>query len=486
MNPIASDMSEAQSTTGRLARAIDLSFENNVMPSLAHYTSIACLSPEFDPDWVQTGALHEAAEHLLAWCEQRDLGDANIEIVELEGLTPVLFAEIAATDPQRSDSTTLIYGHFDKQPPLGDWREGLEAFRAVREGDRLYGRGSADDGYATFSAMCALEVLRENALGHGRVLVLIEASEESGSPDLEPYITHLARRIGEQQLIVCLDASCATYDRLWVTTSLRGLLNGELRVDVLKEGVHSGLGGGIVPSSFRICRQLLSRLEDERTGEITVSALNTTLPAHRVNEIAEVAAEFGDEVAGIFPGVQGLELQGHDTAERIIRGTWESALEVTGAEGMPALRDAGNVLRPYTALKVSIRLPPNCDPVKAGRAVEATLTKDPPNGATVSFSVDQMANGWDAAVLAPWLGRALDEASTSFFGAQWRAMGGGGSIPFMAALAGRFPDAQFLATGVLGPQSNAHGVNEFLHIPTAKAVTATIAHVLSTMPRRNV
>jgi acetylornithine deacetylase/succinyl-diaminopimelate desuccinylase-like protein len=475
-------MTRTNAGAERLAHDIDLSFEQVVLPSLGEYIEIACLSPAFDPNWAQTGAMHKAAEHLLSWCRGRALREAHFEIVELDGLTPVLFAEIAATDPQRRDSTTLVYGHFDKQPPLGDWRDGLEAFRAVREGDRLYGRGSADDGYATYSAMCALEALTANALQHGRVVILIESSEESGSKDLDSYFAHLAHRIGEPRLVVCLDSGCATYDRLWMTTSLRGVLVGNLRVDVLDDGIHSGMGGGIVPSSFRIARELLSRLENEHTGEIALSELNATIPSHRDHEIAAVADEFGEDVIETFPTVKGLKLRGSGPKERLVEGTWKPALEVIGAEGLPALKDAGNVLRAHTTLKLSIRLPPTCDPTRAARAVASTLLHDPPDGASVSFTVEQSANGWDAPVLAPWLARALDEASPAFFKAPWRAIGFGGTIPFLAALADRFPDAQFLATGVLGPEANAHGPNEFLHIPTFKALTATIAHVLAVAP----
>jgi acetylornithine deacetylase/succinyl-diaminopimelate desuccinylase-like protein len=465
-----------------LSEIIDRVFESDVVPELARYTEIPCLSPSFDPDWAANGAIGEAASLLVAWCKSREVSGVAIEIVEIDGLTPVIFAEIAPTDPARAASTTLIYGHLDKQPPLGNWREGLSAFTPVREGDRLYGRGTADDGYATFAAFSALEALEKTGGSHGRIVMLIEASEESGSPDLTAYLDALAGRIGTPSLVICLDSGCATYDRLWVTTSLRGVLVGSLRVDVLEEGVHSGHAGGIVPSSFRLARQLLSRLEDETTGEILLAELNTEIPPHRRAEIRQVADEIGPDAAGFFPTVPGLVLTGSDIADRIERGTWRPALALTGADGIPAVREGGNVLRAFTELKFSIRLPPNCDAETARGAIARVLSENPPDGARVTVHFEQPGQGWDAPATESWLADALEEASLAYFGAPPRLMGLGGSIPFMAELGLRYPGTQFVATGVLGPESNAHGPNEFLHIPTAKALTACVAHVLRVSP----
>jgi acetylornithine deacetylase/succinyl-diaminopimelate desuccinylase-like protein len=292
----------------------------------------------------------------------------------------------------------------------------------------------------------------------------------------------LSARIGSPNLVVCLDSGCVTYDRLWVTASLRGNLVGTLRVDVLREGVHSGAAGGVVPSSFRILRRLLSRVEDEETGEILLPELHAPVPEGRGAELRAVADEFGDVVAGRFPAVDGLRLRGDSPAERLLNETWRPALAVTGMDGIPSTRDGGNVLRPFTTAKLSFRLPPSCDAEAALVAVRHALESDPPDGAKVSFS-GESAPGWDAPPPAAWLAAASDEASLAYFGHDARSIGEGGSIPFMASLGKRYPDVQFLATGVLGPESNAHGPNEFLHVPTAKAVTASVAHVLDAHAR---
>ncbi len=456
-------------------------FMTNGLPVLERYTAIECLSPDFDANWQSHGAIDEAVELLAKWCTERELAD-SVEVVRLPGRTPLLFAEIAATEGAANRATTLLYGHFDKQPALGPWEDGLAPFTPVLRGDRLYGRGTADDGYATFAALSAIESLAKRGVPHGRIVVIIEGSEESGSPDLDDYLDHLAPRLGTPGLVICLDSGCVTYDRLWVTTSLRGIIAGNLRVEVLTNGVHSGQAGGIVPSSFRIARQLLSRIEDEATGEVLLKELTSEVPPHRLAEIAQVAEGFGMAGAGQFPIVDGLELFGESAAERIERGTWRASLAVTAQAGMPDLEAGGNVLRPFTTLKLSIRLPPNVDAARATAAVTKALTSDPPQGAHVTFDAPHLAQGWDAPPLAGWLSEALDAASRSHFGTGPSAIGLGGSIPFLDSLGRRYPATQFLATGVLGPESNAHGPNEFLHLPTAAAVTCCVADILAAVP----
>jgi acetylornithine deacetylase/succinyl-diaminopimelate desuccinylase-like protein len=387
--------------------------------------------------------------------------------------------EIPGQGPTGSKDTVLLYGHLDKQPEMTGWREGLNAWEPVREGDRLYGRGGADDGYSSFASLAALRALHEQGLPHARCVVLIEAGEESGSPDLPAYIEALAGRIGTPSLIVCLDSGCGNYDQLWMTTSLRGLVAGNLRVQILEEGVHSGDASGIVPSSFRILRQLLSRIEDEKTGRVLIEALHVEVPAERLAQAKATAAVLGHELFSKFPWAAGGRPMTNDPLEMMLNKTWRPALSVTGVEGMPPLGSAGNVLRPQTAVKLSMRIPPRLEPEKATRALKETLEKDPPYGARVRFEGEKASTGWDAPALAPWLAKAIEKASQQYFGKPAMAMGEGGSIPFMGMLGERFPQAQFLITGVLGPHSNAHGPNEFLHVPTGKKLTACVASVVA-------
>ncbi len=449
--------------------AIDAAWEQRIVPALSAYTRIPCLSPAFDPDWAERGAIAAAVELLADWVHAQD-GALTTEIVQLPGRTPVLLV-----DNGGSGDPIVVYGHMDKQPPLGEWRSGLAPYEPVREGDLLYGRGTADDGYSTFAAVTGL---LEAGGGTGRVLILIEASEESGSPDLSAYLEHLAPRIGTPRLVVCLDSGGLSYDRLWLTSSLRGNLVVTVTVDVLTEGIHSGQGGGVVPSSFRILRRILSGIEDEVDGRILLPELvGAGMPdAHRAN-LETLAAEFPDSAA---PVVDGLHLLGADPLARLAARTWGAALEVVGADGLPKPRDGGNVLRPSTTLKFSLRLPPDVDAQAACDALISAIRTD--EGAHVTIDVEGVAQGWVAPPLDPRIAATLDRVSTERFGRAAGAVGEGGSIPFLADLQRGFPGTQFVATGVLGPHSNAHGPNESLHIPMAKAVTHAVAEILKASP----
>jgi acetylornithine deacetylase/succinyl-diaminopimelate desuccinylase-like protein len=310
-------------------------------------------------------------------------------------------------------------------------------------------------------------------------VVIIEACEESGSYDLPHYIDHLRERIGSPSLVICLDSGAGNYDQLWLTVSLRGMAAGTLRVEVLTEGVHSGYASGVVPSSFRVARQLLSRLEDETSGQILPDYLQADIPDQRQRQSRRMAEALGDGVFRAYPFCDGVEPQGGDNYERILNRTWRPALSVTGADGLPPLASAGNVLRPQTSLKLSLRLPPTVDGAEASRQLQATLESDPPQNARVQFEPDHPASGWNAPNIAPWLEQSLEQASQAAFAQSVMYMGEGGTIPFMAMLGEFFPQAQFVITGVLGPNSNAHGPNEFLHVPFARKLTTCVTQVLA-------
>jgi acetylornithine deacetylase/succinyl-diaminopimelate desuccinylase-like protein len=450
-------------------------WEGEILPALTEYIRIPNKSQAFDAQWREHGHMDQAVALVERWCRAQPIPGLVVEVHRLEGRAPVVLMEVPGTGPD----TVLLYGHLDKQPEMTGWREGLSPWTPVREGDRLYGRGGADDGYSAFASLTAIRILHDQKIPHARCVVLIEAGEESGSPDLPAYIDALAARIGEPSLVVCLDSGCANYDQLWSTTSLRGLVGGVLRVEVLREGVHSGSAGGVVPSSFRVVRQLLSRIEDERSGQVLLDALHTTIPAQRVAQAEASAEALRNEVFDSMPWAGSTGPTTDRVVDLLLARTWRPSLSITGAEGLPALANAGNVLRPFTSVKLSMRIPPRVDPAAAASALKAALEKDPPYGARVTFTGEQSASGWDAPPLAPWLSVASEKASRDFFGKPAMSMGEGGTIPFMAMLGEKFPAAQFLITGVLGPQSNAHGPNEFLHIPMGKRLTCCVAAVVA-------
>ncbi len=459
------------------ARAlIEPTWEKSILPVLREYIAIPAKSPAFDRDWAAHGHLDRAVALAREWCETQALPGLSIEVVTLPGRTPVLWLEYPGTG---SDETVLLYGHLDKQPEMQGWDADLGPWKPVVRDGRLYGRGGADDGYAVFASLLALRVLREQGLEHARCGVLIETCEESGSYDLPAYIDHLAPRIGRPGLVVCLDSGCGNYDQLWCTTSLRGLAAGVLKVEVLEEGVHSGDAGGVVPSSFRVARRLLSRLEDEQSGEIRLHELQAEIPAQRRRQAQAAAQVLGDAAFERFPFQGGAGPVARHGPELVLNRTWRASLEVVGAEGIPSLADAGNVLRPGTSLLISLRLPPTVDPALARDRIRETLEADPPYGARVSFKPGFVAPGWNAPALAPWLERSLETVSRDWFGPPAVMMGEGGTIPFMGMLGEKFPDAQFVITGVLGPGSNAHGPNEFLHLGTAQRLTGCVAQILA-------
>ncbi len=461
--------------TNKTSRFVEHVWADSIIPSLKEYLTIPNQSPAYDPQWATNGYMDQATELIAEWVRAQQIPGLTLDIIRLEGRTPLIFIEI----PGDSSETVVLYGHLDKQPPMEGWNEGLGPWKPVIKEGRLYGRGGADDGYSAFASLTAIKALKLLGVPHARCVIIIEADEESGSGDLPHYIDALQTRIGSPSLVICLDSGCGNYEQLWVTTSLRGLANGTLTVSTLTEGVHSGAASGIVPSTFRILRQLLSRLENEQTGEILPGDLYVEVPEERLRQVTATAHTLGATVHSEFPFQPGTAPVTRDVREALLNRTWRPQLAVTGAGGLPSLDRSGNVLRPVTAVKISLRLPPTADANAATTTLKQLFEKNPPYGAKVTFEAEQCAFGWNAPPLEPWLENSLKNASQEFFGKETCYMGEGGTIPFMAMLGEKFPRAQFMITGVLGPRSNAHGPNEFLDIRTGMRVTCSVAHVLA-------
>jgi acetylornithine deacetylase/succinyl-diaminopimelate desuccinylase-like protein len=457
-------------------------WDREITPALVEYIRIPAKSPAFDPDWAAHGFIDQAVEHMAGWARGKikDLPGATLEIVRLEGRTPVIFIEAPGdASSEIGDDTVLLYGHLDKQPEMTGWSDGLGPWEPVIRDDKLYGRGGADDGYAIYASVTALLALQAQGVKRARCVVLIEACEESGSFDLPFYVDHLSARIGSPSLVICLDSGCGNYDQLWLTTSLRGMTGGRLTVEVLEEGVHSGDASGVVPDSFRLARALLSRVEDAATGQVLPPVCNVDIPADRIRQAKVAAQALGEGAWRKFPFAGDTQPVTRDIAELLLNRSWRPTLTVIGAEGLPPPANAGNVLRPSTTLALSFRLPPTADATACGKALEAALTADPPQGAKITYTSAGAASGWNAPPLAPWLETAVQNASQATFGREAALMGEGGSIPFIGMLGEKFPSAQFVITGVLGPHSNAHGPNEFIHLPTGRKVTASAALILA-------
>jgi acetylornithine deacetylase/succinyl-diaminopimelate desuccinylase-like protein len=463
------------SNESALRRHVETAWSESIVPQLCEYVRIPNKSPLFDPEWDAHGHMERAIQLMASWCRAQPIAGMRVEIMRLKGRTPLLFVDV----PGQTDDCALLYGHLDKQPEFTGWEAGLGPWQPALRDGKLYGRGGADDGYAVFASLTAIAALEAQRIPHARCVVLIEASEESGSPDLPAHVEALGHRLGTPTLVVCLDAECGNYEQLWCTTSLRGNLIGTLDIQVLTEGVHSGMGSGIAPSCFRILRQLLSRVENEADGELLLESLSSPVPADRRRQIEAAAAALGDSAWQRIPFAGGVRPLTGDPVELLINSTWKASLTVTGLDGLPALRDAGNVLVPRLGVKLSFRLSPTTDPQRATRLMKDALEADPPYGACVAFTPASAMGGWNAPAFEPWLESSLQRTSRANFGRELLCMGSGGSIPFMGMLGARFPGTQFLVTGVLGPHANAHGPNEFLHIDTARKLTVCVAQVLA-------
>jgi acetylornithine deacetylase/succinyl-diaminopimelate desuccinylase-like protein len=460
--------------SSELYQYISNQWEETIIPSLIDYIKIPNKSPDFDDKWFEHGYMEQAVELISNWCEQNAPKNMEMQIVRLEGRTPLIFMDI----PGQCDNTVVLYGHLDKQPEMEGWDDELGPWKPVLKDGKLYGRGGADDGYAAFASLTAINALQKQNIPHARCIVIIEACEESGSYDLPFYIEHLKPKIGEPELVVFLDSGAGNYEQLWITTSLRGNIVGELSTEVIKEGVHSGNASGIVADSFRVATQLIARIENNQSGEITLPELHVEIPNERIEQAAVCAEVLGDKVFSEFPFHPGVKPVSDDKQQLVLNRTWKPALSITGAGGLPTIANAGNVSRPITSLKLSMRIPPTCCPKTASDAMQKALTDNPPYNTKVTFNCDDGALGWNAPPQAEWLSDAMQEASTTYYQKPVVYMGEGGTIPFMGMLGDKFPNAQFMITGVLGPSSNAHGPNEFLHIEMGKKVTACVSHVL--------
>jgi acetylornithine deacetylase/succinyl-diaminopimelate desuccinylase-like protein len=460
--------------TNDLVAFIEQEWQERILPSLCEYIKIPNKSPHFDDKWQENGYMEQAVRHIADWCKAHAPQGMQLEILRLPGRTPLLWMEVAGV----GDETILMYGHLDKQPEMSGWQEGLGPWQPVLKDGRLYGRGGADDGYAAYASLAALRALQAQGLKHPRCVIIIEACEESGSYDLPFYIDTLLDRIGYPRLVICLDSGAGNYEQLWMTTSLRGNVVGELSVELLKEGVHSGYASGIVADSFRVAKQLISRIEDEESGQIKLAALHTEIPKYRIKEATDCAAVLGDSIYRALPFQPKVGPVQSNLEQLLLNRTWRPALSITGADGLPKIADAGNVMRPKTVLKLSMRLPPTVCPKTAALAMQKALTENPPYQAKLQFNINDSAAGWEAPPLNETLEKTIHQASMNFFQKPAMYMGEGGTIPFMGMLGERFPQAQFVITGVLGPHSNAHGPNEFLDLDMVKKLSCCVAFII--------
>jgi acetylornithine deacetylase/succinyl-diaminopimelate desuccinylase-like protein len=393
-----------------------------------------------------------AARHLRASADAvavllRDAGLPQVDVVGVEGGQP---AVIGHRPGPPGAPTVLLYAHHDVQPPgdRADWDS--DPFVPAERDGRLYGRGAADDKAGIGVHLAALRA-HGDQLPVG-VTVFVEGEEEIGSPTLAAFLDAHGQRLRADVVVFADSVNWAT-DVPALTATLRG--GGAVTVEVrtLDHGVHGGLYGGAVPDALTVLCRLLATLHDER-GDVAVPGLIRGDAFQADLTEAQVRAE-----AGVLKGVQ---LIGTGS---LTQRLWAApAIAVTGIDA-PSVQAASNTLLPTARAKLSMRVAPGDDPVRACKALAAYLHAHAPWGAHVSVRPVGLA----APYVAPAGGRGYEAAHSALSQAWGRPavdIGVGGSLPFVTAYAGIFPDAEILITGVEDPDTRAHGSNESLHLAT--------------------
>ncbi len=453
-------------------------WEDSILPSLSEFIEIHALSPMFEPNWDEKGELQATIELFTAWLEAQGIEGMSHVTHRIGDHSPVLLVTIEGTGP----GEVLFYSHLDKQPSRPElWSEGLHPLKAVRREPFLFGRGAVDDGYGGYLCVTAIRLLQEAGIPHPKATFLIETCEESGSFDLPPYLDALTDDLGSPDLIVVLDSGGPTYDHIWVTEALRGLVAGTLSVRVSHEGVHSGMSGGAIPSSFRIQRMLLDRVEDSSTGRILIPEMHVDISDKIRAEAEALGNILGDALWKSLPVVDSLEPQTRGADQILLDINWRPAMGVIGADGMPPVQTAGNVLRTNTDLKLSFRIPPGVKAPEVQAIVKQTLEANPPYGAEVTYHATEPADGFHAPPLHEGVSAALDGACKHLTGFPPMTTWIGGTIPFMAMIQNKFPEASFICTGSAGPGNNAHGPDEKLHIPHSKRLNVALAAAIASI-----
>jgi len=450
-------------------------WRTSIMPAFKQYIRIPCKSPAFDHNWEKHGYLMQAAKLMAKWAEAQKIPGLKSKIFKTQGKSPVLYLEI----PGHHKETTLLYCHLDKMPEIGHWSKGLHPWKAVIKNNRLYGRGTADDGYAFFAHIAAIKNLVEQKIPYNRCVLLVEAAEESSSCDLPHYLKKLRSVMGKVSLIICSDVGLHDDKRLWVTNALRGTIKATLSVKVLKGAAHSGTASGIIPSSFRVLRQLLDRIEDPMTGKSLLKSCHVTIPQEHKRAAQKLARLLGKTIYTVLPITTTIKPVTNNLSELLLNRTWRSTLCVTGIAGIPDLQNASNALRPETSAYLSIRTPPTVKPEKVVRELQKILTDNPPYNATITFTPHFHAAGWAATHIAPWLTQVLNHVSLSYFGKPMLQIAEGGNVGVIPLLNEMFPQAQIIPTGAMDMQSHEHAPDESLHLPTAHKITCCLSEILA-------
>ena len=438
------------------------------------------LSPGYDKEYFTNGLVYQALHYMADWVKAQGLKNCNVRTFEEPNKEPLLLVDIGATT-DKNVLPVLTYGHLDKMPHLdpAGWSEGLSATNPVVRNDKVYGRGTNDDCYEGFVVVTAVKYLEEHNIPHPRVIMLMETGEESGDEEIVRYLHKLRPELGDVGVVLVIDAEAEDYKTLWCCKSLRGVAMGVLTVEHLRQPCHSGMATGLVPDTFRICRMLLSRLEDEQTGEVKLKEAHVDIPEAARQQLHSIAQQLGESCVEIVDRLPGAQLLSTDLTQLLINKAWLPGLAVTGQDGLPVLEQGSNVIRTKTALKLSMRLPPGVDSKKFNLLMKQVLEADPPYGARVQYEIVDGGDGWYGKDFNEVTASSLSRASQAVFGQDPLFYGEGGSIPLCNLLEELWPNAEIIVTGAAGVDSNAHGFDESLNLPYTSKFTAVLTSFLA-------
>ena len=460
---------------------IEKMFTYNMIPNLMNFIRIPNLSPAYDYEWNTNGLLLKAANLIIAYAKSLEIKNAQINLIQDKGYSPLIFIEIPASRPN-DNRTVLLYAHFDKQPHGTGWDDDKGPTKPVIQNGRLYGRGSADDGYASFSMLTAIKACQEHNCPLPRICLIFEGAEESTDEHLTYYFNKLLPIIGENVIaFIPLDSGCADYDRLWITNSLRGVCDYEINIQTLDNNISFGPeASGRIAENLFILRKAIDAVMDTSTGDVKIEEFYVKdIPEEIQEEMDKEIEIVGEQFFKEIPLYEGVKPLKTDIKEAMINNRWKPTCSILGIDNCPKIEDNGFGVKKSITVKMSMRLPPGIDSHAALEALKKVVKENIYFDAKVKFLSAEVADGWKLTNFSEKTKNVLNKASKEYFGNELVFKGMGGSIPFITYFQTKYPNADVICTGILGADCFEHGPNENLHLEACKKMILVLCYFLS-------